>query len=318
MQPDLSIAAAFITHLTGSSSTPMTWQVFDDDPQRRDPAVAFICHGSLPEVSYRLARANAAGCGVFVTVNATDLKGRRGRNITAVRALYIDTDGFVPSSYHLPPTMVVHSRAGIHAYWCLTDAMPLQDFRDAQRRLIKHYGSDPKIHNIDRVMRVPGFWHRKGEPFPVDLSDGGQRYTEAEVLAGLPELPKPVSRPAPPRKMSLAGIDWAGLDVVAIFQQAGFSPRDLGDGKWAIICPWVAEHSHPDWHGASTSTVIWERGPGSPATFHCSHAHCDGRRLVDALSHIGYRPSPDDVMRSRMASARALYARTLAEQGGHQ
>lgn len=314
MHPDITQAAAYVRHLTGDTSTPMTWQVFDDSG--RDPSLASICHGPLAEVSYRLGQANKHGCGVFVTVNQTDLKGRRARNITAVRALYIDTDGFRPDSYHLGPTMIVHSSAGVHAYWCLRDALPLHEFRDAQKRLIARYGSDPKIHNLDRVMRVPGFWHLKAEPFPVMLSDGGQRYTAAEVLAGLPELPKRSAPRSAPRRTSLAGIDWAGLDVVAIFQQAGYAPRELGDGKWSVICPWVGEHSRPDWHGASTSTVIWERAPGSPATFHCSHAHCDGRRLVDALSYIGYRPSPEDVMRSRMASARALYDRTLAEQGG--
>jgi hypothetical protein len=317
MRPDLATAATFVRILTGSSLTPMSWQVFDDSPTRRDGSMAAIHHGPLASVSYQLGRANDSGCGVFVTVNETDLRGRRAANIRSVRALYIDTDGFVPKSFHLPPTMVVRSFAGVHAYWRVSDAMPLADFRNHQKRLIQHYQSDPKIHNLDRVMRVPGFWHQKGEPFAVDIVDAdGRLYHSADVVAGLAPLPTP----APKRQVrsSLAGIDWSGLDVIDIFGQAGFSPRDLGGGKWAIICPWTGEHSHPDWDGKSTSTVVWERSAGSPATFHCSHAHCEGRRLSDALSAIGYRPSPADVVKSRIAAGRALYERTLAEQGGNR
>lgn len=313
MQFDLAQAATFVRLLTGSSLTPMSWQIFDDDPSRRDGTMAAVCHGTLTSVAYRLGTANAAGAGVFVTVNETDLQGRRTSNVRAVRALYIDTDGFVPRAFHLPPSIVVRSFSGIHAYWLLSEPMPLADFRPAQKRLIQHYQSDPKIHNLDRVMRVPGFWHQKGEPFAVELVEtAGTRYTPAAILAGLPELP----RKEPPKPRSLAGIDWAGLDVIDIFRAAGFSPRDLGNGKHAVICPWTGEHTHPDWEGSTTSTVIWERGPTSPATFHCSHAHCEGRRLSDALAAIGYRPSPADVVKSRIRASQALYTRTLAEQGG--
>lgn len=313
MRPDLAQASTFVRLLTGSSLTPMSWQVFDDSPTRRDRAMAAVYHGTLPAVAYRLGSANAVGAGVFATVNETDLQGRRTGNVRAVRALYIDTDGFVPSSFHLRPSFVVRSFSGIHAYWRILEPMPLADFRTAQRRLISYYGSDPKIHNLDRVMRVPGFWHQKGEPFAVELLDAdGPSYRAADVMAGLPQLEVKTA----PKPRSLAGIDWAGLDVIGIFRAAGFSPRDMGGGKHAIICPWTGEHTHPDWDGMTTSTVLWERSASSPATFHCSHAHCDGRRLSDALAAIGYRPSDHDVVKSRLRASAARFERTLAEQGG--
>jgi len=313
MRPDLAQAATFVRLLTGSSLESMTWQVFDDSPTRRDATMAAVLHGTLPNVSHRLGTANGSGAGVFVTVNQTDLRGRKAANIRRVRALWIDTDGFIPMAFHLTPSMVVRSFAGVHAYWLLADELPLHAFRDAQKRLIMHYQSDAKIHNLDRVMRVPGFQHCKGEPFAVHLvDDNGRRYAAADIVRHLPELP--VRQPPKPR--SLAGIDWSALDVIGIFREAGFSPRDLGGGKYAVICPWTGEHTHPDWDGATTSTVVWERGPTSPATFHCSHAHCDGRRLSDALSAIGYRPSREDVIKSRAAAGLALYHQTLAELGG--
>jgi hypothetical protein len=36
---------------------------------------------------------NREGAGVFVTVNETDLKGRTAKNITSVRAVFVDLDG---------------------------------------------------------------------------------------------------------------------------------------------------------------------------------------------------------------------------------
>lgn len=314
MQFDLAQVATYVRNLTGSTLTPMTWQVFDDDPQRRDQSRAAIYHGGLSQVAYTLGFANNEGCGVFATVAETDLRGRRSANIRAVRALYIDTDGFIPSAFHAAPTMVVRSFAGVHAYWRLTDELPLDQFRDAQKRLIAHYRSDPKIHNLDRVMRVPGFWHRKGEPFAVHIVESdGPSYTAAQVLADVAPLPK-VQRKL--REHSLAGINWDVLDVVQIFGQAGFMPRDLGNGKWAVVCPWTGEHTHPDYDGRSTSTVIWERTANGPATFYCAHAHCEGRKLADALALLGYRPTEADLLKSRIRSARVLYDRTVAEQGG--
>src|SRR5208337_3895469 len=51
-----------------------------------------------------LARLSARGAGVFVTVNRTDLKGRRKENIVAVRALFVDLDG-APIVCDLPRVM---------------------------------------------------------------------------------------------------------------------------------------------------------------------------------------------------------------------
>ena len=56
-------------------------------------------HGSLAGKFAELSRLSALGAGVFVTVNRTDLKGRRKENIIAVRALFVDLDGApIPTS----------------------------------------------------------------------------------------------------------------------------------------------------------------------------------------------------------------------------
>lgn len=287
---DKRMAARFVRALTGDAATPCTWQTFDDGPLKR-PALARILHGPLAVVGTGLAAANAAGAGVFVTVNRTDLRGRQRRNVQSVRAVFVDCDGFEPSAWHLPPSLVVRSGRGMHAYWCVGDAK-LDEFEAAQRRLAMGYTSDPKVCDLPRVMRVPGFAHLKAEPRPVTLlAAAGTVYPLAAALAGLPDLPRPKPRPAP----RVGRVDWRSFDVVELFRDAGLYRRALAGDKHAVICPWEGEHTDPDYTSeTATGTVVW-RGP--PQTFLCSHSHCDGRKLHDALLKLG-AVSPRDAERA--------------------
>ncbi len=188
-------ALLYVATLTGDANTPMTWQVFDDDPVRKDKTLARVLHGRLEDVASALAAANDAGCGVFVTVNETDLQGRKAANILGVRALFIDCDTVRPTAWHLPPSVIVESKAGPHAYWLVCDG-DLTTFSACQRRLIAHYHSDPVVNDLPRVMRLPGFDHRKGEPFTVRLGEAhaDRGYSVADVMAGLREPAAPAPR----------------------------------------------------------------------------------------------------------------------------
>jgi len=72
-----------------------------------------------------------------------------------------------------------------HAYWRV-DGLPLEQFRSVQKAIADRFGGDPQVHDLARVMRVPGFQHRKSEPFYrtriVEASDG-HLYTPAEIVA---------------------------------------------------------------------------------------------------------------------------------------
>jgi hypothetical protein len=113
---------------------------------------------------------NAQGAGVFVMVNAGDGKGRTARNVTRVRALFLDTDGApFPADLPLMPHLVVESSPGRwHLYW-LVNGLELSDFTTLQKGLAEHYDTDPSVHDLPRVMRLPGFFHRKAEPVMVQL-----------------------------------------------------------------------------------------------------------------------------------------------------
>jgi hypothetical protein len=108
-------------------------------------------------------RLNNAGAGIFVTINQTDLKGRTNKNIVRVRCLFVDLDHapLEPATKFLPPTAVVESSTGRwHVYWRVTDC-PLDKFEALQKKLAAKFGGDPRVFDLARVMRLPGFDHLK-------------------------------------------------------------------------------------------------------------------------------------------------------------
>jgi P4 family phage/plasmid primase-like protien len=181
-------AARFIHALTGDAETPCTWQTFDDNEDRRDPSLARILHGPLSKVTPELARMSALGCGIFVCVNETDLRGRSTQNVIALRALFVDSDTGPLPALPLRPSIVVQSANGQHAYWLMKSGEELARFTEVQDHLADALGTDHKVKDLPRVMRVPGFLHQKGEAFRVTLGDVQPLllYTIDDVVATLP------------------------------------------------------------------------------------------------------------------------------------
>ena len=281
-------AVRFVRALTGDGGAAMSWQVFDDT--KRNPRAAQVYHGSIHEHGAALIKNNADKCGVFVTIGETDGNGRKSSNIVRVRALFVDCDTVRPTTWHLPPSIIVESAAGPHAYW-LVDDCPLDAFAEAQKRLALAYNSDPVVHDLSRVMRVPGFLHCKAEPRLVELAAvPSHHYTTAQVLDGVPHLPVEARRtftPAQGQAREGYGPLWRRVNALQAFVDAGLYGRPLGDGKHAVLCPWVDEHSQRDYSGRLGDTVLWEKGTSGVGVFRCSHAHCSGRYLSHALTAIG-------------------------------
>jgi len=164
-EPDLTQAQRFLG-LLDPEAEAWTFQAFDDSALKRGH-LAKVCHGSLEEEAARLIVWNAAGAGVFVTINATDGMGRKAANVVRVRALFCDLDGSPIEPVLqccLRPHIVVESSPGrFHAYWRVT-GLPLEQFAPVQKTIAARFSGDPSVHDLSRVMRLPGFWHRKGSP----------------------------------------------------------------------------------------------------------------------------------------------------------
>jgi RepB DNA-primase N-terminal domain/Family of unknown function (DUF5906) len=192
-EPDRDAAERFLTALDPSAQS-FTFQTFDDNKDRNDEKLARVWVGSLSANWDRLVRYNdALGAGIFVTVNETDGKGRKEKNIVRVRAVFVDLDGApLPEKFHVKPHVVVESSPGKwHVYWLVKDC-PLDQFTPLQKRLAAHYGGDVKVKDLPRVLRVPGFVHQKDEPFLSRLVEAHDHsaYAIEEVTAGFPKEEK--------------------------------------------------------------------------------------------------------------------------------
>lgn len=160
---DLVQAQAFLERLGAHH----TFQTIDDGPRHRRH-LSRILHGTLAKQGDMLAHLNAAGAGVFVMVNAGDGQGRKTDNVRQVRACFADLDGAPLEpvlAFPLTPHLVVESSPDRwHAYW-LVDGLALEQFKAMQQAIARHFNTDPKVCDLPRVMRVPGFFHNKREPF---------------------------------------------------------------------------------------------------------------------------------------------------------
>ncbi len=196
---DLYAARVFLARL-GSG---FTFQTFDETGGKRGD-LNRVLHGDLTQHAATLARLNQRGAGVFVMVNAGDGKARKTGNVQAVRAVFADLDGAplapVRAADLVPHAIVESSPGRWHAYW-LADGVPLEQFKPLQQAIAARFASDPKVCDLPRVMRLPGFLHNKGEPFLSRIIEQHDEppYPYAAIVAwlGFGEASNEAPAPAP-------------------------------------------------------------------------------------------------------------------------
>jgi hypothetical protein len=169
LKPDRDEAERHLTALDPTTDR-FTFQTFDDNGKRKDRSLARVLHGTLAQHFNTLVKLNNRGAGIFVCVNVTDFKGRKEGNIIRVRAGFGDLDGaplepVLADGEPKPHIIVESSLARFHPYYIIGDDMPSDQFGPLQRAIAAHFGGDPSVHDLPRVMRIAGFIHRKSEPF---------------------------------------------------------------------------------------------------------------------------------------------------------
>jgi hypothetical protein len=198
MKPDYAQAREFLK-LVDPAAKQFTFQTFDDDVERADRSLARILH--LSGFTGDLLKLYEAGTGVWLTINATDFRGRKTDNITRIRAVWCEDDEGFEGAFPLEPSLVVETSEGhFHRYWLVdgdwpTDAEGKADFAGVMRRMVADYGSDKNAKDLARMLRVPGFLHRKdpGNPQPVRIVGGNRgRYARVDILRAFPPLEEPL------------------------------------------------------------------------------------------------------------------------------
>jgi hypothetical protein len=231
--PDRAEAARFLA-LLDPTATKFTFQTFDDNKNRKNPTLARILHGSLDECFAELVRLNDLGAGIFITVNETDFKGRATANIVRVRALFGDFDNGVPLPQGGPRRLmdVQSSPTGRHGYW-RSNGVALSDFTSTQELIIKRFNGDPPVKDLPRVMRLPGFWHRKGEPFMVrilEVHEDAPACSAADFETDeIKHQAKPNAGQTNANALNGSGGPWGILNTLALANLDKWVPALFGD-----------------------------------------------------------------------------------------
>lgn len=162
-------------------------------------------------------------------------KGRRERteeaDIEAINCLYADIDSKdfggdkVKTASHVKqlspkPSVIVDSGGGYHCYWLLHDPFVLSTPLKTEiaeslvERWVFYVGGDKAVHDLARILRVPGTLNHKYDP-PQEVrvvhANYNRLYTLEELGAFLPEIDEhrgddedlTIPKPAAPNRLTL-------------------------------------------------------------------------------------------------------------------
>lgn len=151
-------------------------------------------------------------------------------------ALWIDIDDAKPLDVLLgvmfPPSIVVDSGGGLHAYWLLTEPEDTKDVRlvPLLRRLKDVFGGDPAVCDVARIMRLPGTHNTKrGDRREVAIVHQSEaRYNLPDIEEWLSWQPQLRGEPVNPFLAAAERLGVRGsLDVDALL--AGMKPGNIHD-----------------------------------------------------------------------------------------
>lgn len=287
--PDLKVAERYLT-LLDESTEQFTFQTFDDLKSRKDPSLIKVLNGTLEQHATDMTRLQWRRAGVFVTVNETDGVGRKNDNIKRIRAVWCEWDNPEPlPNFPLEPHFIVESSPKkYHIYWRVEGLMP-PEFDGVMQTMVSVYGSDPNAKDRARVLRLPGFWHQKGEQFQVRIIEesGAVPYGRNEILQAFPPTSRPRSRSAqpvssqtiPPDEIARirAALAYISSDDRDTWIAVGMALHSTGAGQQAygLWCEWAQQSPKFD---SADSARVWDSlqptGTGIGAIF--SRAKANG------------------------------------------
>jgi hypothetical protein len=188
MLQSLKMATNFLSILDPTTDQ-FTFQTFDNNKKRKSKTLSTIRHGTIDKHFDYLVNLNNNGAGIYVTVNETNLKGRKASNITSIRGVWIeDDDSLDTTTFPLKPTMQVETSPGRnHYYFLLSKKIPATSVSQKQFKSMMEYsielGSDPNVKDLPRVLRIPGFFNLAHGKDAVKLKTcTGPRYKWADLL----------------------------------------------------------------------------------------------------------------------------------------
>ena len=213
--------------------------------------------------------------------------------------LWADCDGeqavAALRSFEPAPSIVIASgtRSNCHAYWPLREPLARDELEHANHRLAGALGADPASADAARILRVPGtLSHKHRPPTAVEAlrTEFERRLAVTDVVGELPELPRPVRRPAMPHPSRADDPLLRIAPEVYVARLLGVEvPRHR-----KVRCPFHADRT-ASLHVYETAARGW----------YC-FGHCRrGGTIYDLAAPLyGYDPRGEDFLRLRAELAR--------------
>jgi hypothetical protein len=234
------------------------YAIHDSDPEER---------GALEIPSYGLQDMNDLGFGIFWTVN--EFNGpRRKESLVRINSWAVDLDSGTKLEQWkrikkgLLPSLVVETKRGFHVYFNAKDGTPERWNEILSDRLVPYYQADENAKDLCRILRVPGYYHRKdpSEPFLVKTVFESQvSYREEDLLHFYP--------PAAAKRMER-------LEKADLFREAGgVGSSDFWERVYEMDCmlalsrlsgsPWVNYETYEFKRVSSGNFNIYVNGKGT-------------------------------------------------------
>lgn len=253
--------------LHGQPGEEINFRLINDRDKTRPVLIFRSTLDRLPEVWPEIDRLNREEYyGVFVVVNKMPA-GSAGKDsdVTDVSAWFYEVDDLskeeqwkLIEQMPVPPSMVVETKKSLHTLFLAAPGAKTENYKRIQEKQIRINHADKTIKNLSRVMRVPGTWHNKAEPFLCRLRvyEPSRIYSEEEFEAAL-DTKLPPDNPPP------AGASLAALPEKREYRRGTAEELDILC-KECLFIRHCKEHAdilgEPDWLAMITEMAPYEGG----------------------------------------------------------
>ena len=135
---------------------------------------------------------------IFFSVNPMEKGKRNKESVKGIQTWICDIDTWdkqkqiqLINDAPLQPSLVVESWHGFHLYYLAKDFITAEQYENWNFGLCNYYGWDSKVcKDTARVLRIPWYYHNKGEPFMVEFREdlsSNNCYDYEEITKAFPQ-----------------------------------------------------------------------------------------------------------------------------------
>ncbi len=278
------------------SSTRLTFTAIHPTSQQPTPSqhIPLDNRAALLDTLQRLSDTNEMGWGAYFAVGLRKpglSRWKRGgaAEVVVLPAFYTDIDDPTDATLmklrgaRLPPSVIVHSGGGYHAYWLLDE--PTRDLniaRQVLQGLARTFGGDSL--SPAQSLRLPGTVNHKPERggavcHLVESSD--RHYHLSEFGSFIPPAPRPLTKQPTPRvdhPSNSKNLNLQLVHAITTVLYRDYAAREQRRSDWLVaLCPCGHARDSPGAHFFFNPTIGCGRCHGRHGTL----------RLTDLCSVLG-------------------------------